>query len=373
LTIHPSPDLPYQLALLQVPHIGYVHAKTLSEHFGSAAQIFKAGIHELEKLEGIGEVRARSIKSFKEFSKVDKEIKFIQKYNIQCFFLTDEHYPKRLLNCYDPPTILFYKGNADLNASRIVAIVGTRNNTEYGKSVTEKLVKEFASLNCIIVSGLAFGIDSIAHRCALKYNIPTIGVVGHGLDTIYPQQNANLAKQMLKEGGMLTEFRSNTKPDKYNFPSRNRVVAGISDATIIVESGVKGGSVITAQLAYDYNRDVFAVPGRTVDIKSGGCNELIRNNVAILLQEPGQFAEVMGWTSEENNAKPPHQKQLFVDLSPEEKQVFDLLAKSEFLTIDELNFQSNISSSVLAGCLLQLEMKGVIILLPGKKYKLTER
>lgn len=367
-----SPDLPYQLALTEVPHIGYVQAKILNDHFGSAAAIFKAPQDQLERLERIGEVRARSIKSFRDFSKVENEIRFIQKYNIRTLYLTDKDYPQRLLNCYDPPTLLFYKGNADLNTSRAVAIVGTRNHTEYGKSMTEKLVRELASLSCLIVSGLAFGIDSIAHKCALKYHVPTVGVVGHGLDTIYPRQNSNLARQMLQEGGLLTEFRSNTNPDKHNFPSRNRVVAGITDATIIVESGIKGGSLITADLANGYNRDVFAVPGRTIDIKSGGCNELIRNNKAVLLQEPSHFTEIMGWADE----KKPFasvQKEIFVELSEDEKKIVDLLRKNEYLTIDELNFRSDVSASSLAASLLNLEMQGLLNALPGKRYRLTDQ
>jgi DNA processing protein len=367
----PSPDLPYQLALTEVPHIGYVQAKILNDHFGSAAAIFKAPQHQLEKLERIGQVRAKSIKSFRDFSKVEKEIKFIRKYNIQTLYLADKEYPQRLLNCYDPPTLLFFKGNANLNASRMVAIVGTRNNTEYGKSVTEKLVKELASLNCIIVSGLAFGIDSIAHKCALKFNVPTIGVVGHGLDTIYPSQNSNLARQMLRDGGLLTEFRSNTNPDKHNFPSRNRVVAGICDATIIVESGIKGGSMITADLANDYNRDVFAIPGKTTDVKSSGCNELIRNNKAVLLQEPAQFSEIMGW-ADEKKPMGPVQKDIFVDLSEDETKIIDLLKKNQFLTIDDLNFQTCISASTLAASLLNLEMQGVLKVLPGKRFTMTD-
>jgi DNA processing protein len=363
--------LKFKLGLSEVPHIGYVHAKLLSEHFGSAEEIFKAGKKQLERLENIGEVRARSIKSFHDFSNAEREIQFIKKYGIRCLYLKDKDYPQRLLNCYDPPTILFYKGNADLNASRVVSIVGTRENSEYGKSFTERLIKTLAACNCIIVSGLAFGIDSIAHRCALKYEIPTIGVVGHGLDTIYPRENAGLAKQMLGTGGILTEFRSKTDPDKFNFPSRNRIVAGMSDATIIVESGVRGGSIITADLANNYNRDVFAVPGRTTDAKSGGCNRLIRENKAVLLTDPEQFIEAMGWLDGEKN-KAVFQRKLFVPLSEEEKKIVELLRNNENVPIDELNFRSGISAGTLAGILLHLEMAGVLKALPGMRYKLMD-
>src|SRR5688500_11470856 len=261
-------ELIYQLSLTQVPYIGAVHAKKLCETFGSASAIFNASQKELENVEFIGTIKAKSIKKFRDFAAAEKEIRFIEKYAIKGLFLTSPEYPQRLLNCFDPPTMLFYRGSADLNAPKIVAIVGTRNNSEYGKNFTEKLIKTLARMNVIIVSGLAFGIDAIAHKCSLKYKLPTIAVVAHGLDTIYPEENTNLAKQIIKDGGLLTEFQSNTKPDRHNFPSRNRVVAGISDATIVVESGLKGGSTITANMAWDYHRDVYAVPGRSIDTKS---------------------------------------------------------------------------------------------------------
>ncbi|MGE5518345.1 MAG: DNA-processing protein DprA, partial [Candidatus Dadabacteria bacterium] len=265
-------DLLYQLALTLVPNIGDVHAKILVQHFGDAKSIFRAKESTLEKLEGIGTVRARSIKEFNDFHLAEEELKFVEKFNIRTFFLTDEDYPKRLLNCYDSPTLLYYKGTANLNASRMIAIVGTRSNTDYGKQFTEKLVKELAEYNVTIVSGLAFGIDAIAHKAALKNNLPTIGVVGHGLRKMYPADHATLAREMISNGGgVLTEFFSETQPDKHNFPLRNRIVAGLTDATVIVESAVKGGSMITAKLADGYNRDVFAVPGRTIDKVSSGC------------------------------------------------------------------------------------------------------
>ncbi len=261
-------DLLHQLALTLVPNIGDVHAKILVQHFGDAPSVFEAKVSQLEKIEGIGTVRARSIKHFNDFATAEKELKFIEKFKIKTLFINDKDYPRRLLNCYDSPTLLFYKGTADLNVSKIVAIVGTRSNTDYGKVFTEKLVKDLSTHNILIVSGLAFGIDSFAHKAAIKNNLKTIGVVGHGLDKIYPTEHTALAKDMIKEeGGILTEFFSGTKPDKHNFPLRNRVVAGLCDATVIVETNIKGGSMITAKLADAYNRDVFAVPGRTIDKK----------------------------------------------------------------------------------------------------------
>lgn len=361
----------YKLSLTRVSQIGDVQAKNLLEQFGTAEAVFKASPQLLEKVKDVGTIRARNIKSFRDFSEAERELEFTRKYGISCLTMGDETYPRRLLNCYDPPAVLFFKGTADLNSSRLVAIVGTRNNTDYGKFFTEKLIRSLADANCIIVSGLAYGIDTIAHKCALKTGIATIGVVGHGLDTIYPSQNTGMAKQMLKNGGLLTEFWSNTKPDKHNFPSRNRVVAGITDATIIIESGIKGGSLITGDVAWGYNRDVFAVPGRTIDPKSGGCNELIRNNKAIMLTEPDQFLETMKW----NDVKKPGaplQKEMFLELTEEEIKVVELLKTAEQLNIDELNFRAGISSSSLSSALLNLEMRGLLQALPGKRFRLVD-
>ncbi len=359
----------YQLALTLVPNIGDVHAKILVNLFGNASSVFKAKKRELEKIEGIGRIRAQSIKDFTDFSLAEKEVDFIRKFSIQCFFLTDKDYPQRLLNCYDSPTMLFYKGKADLNTSKVVGIVGTRNNTEYGKSFTEKLVKELAIQNVLVVSGLAFGIDAIAHKAALKHGLPTVGVVGHGLDKIYPSENTALAKDMVRhQGGILTEFFSGTKPDKHNFPLRNRVVAGLCDATIVVETDIKGGSMITAKLADAYNRDVFAPPGRTTDKKSSGCNYLIKNNKAILLSEAAELIEVMGWTEKKPKAK--KQKEIFIELSADEKQIIQLLQEKESVHIDELNLKTSLSSSAVAAAILNLELQGVVGSMPGKMYRM---
>lgn len=363
-------ELLHQLALTLVPNIGDVQSKILVQHFGDAGSIFKAKKSTLEKIEGIGAIRATSIKEFNDFHIAEKEMGFIEKYKIRTFFLTDKDYPIRLLNCYDSPTLLFYKGSADLNASKILAIVGTRTNTDYGKQFTEKLVKELSQQNITIISGLAFGIDSMAHKAALKNNLLTVGVVGHGLDKIYPFEHAGLAKDMIKNGGgILSEFFSGTKPDKHNFPLRNRVVAGLSDATVIVETNIKGGSMITGNLADAYNRDVFAVPGRTSDTKSSGCNHLIKNNKAILLTDADELLEVMGW-KEKSKTKAKKQKELFIELTPEERQVVQLLQEKEMVSIDEINLSSGLSSSTIAAAILNLELQNVVASLPGKMYKL---
>ncbi|HLK29805.1 MAG TPA: DNA-processing protein DprA [Puia sp.] len=363
-------ELLYQLALTQVPNIGCVRAKILIANLGDASLVFKTKKSQLEKIEGIGEIGAKSIFNFKDFSRAEEEIAFIKKYKITPLFINDKNYPQRLLNCYDPPTILFYKGTANLNASKIIAVIGTRNNSDYGKHATEKLIKELSGENILIVSGLAFGIDGIAHKASLKNNLHTIGVLAHGLDSIYPPEHNSLAKNMTKQGGLLTEFMSGTKPDRHNFPGRNRIVAGMSDATIVIETSLKGGSMITAELANGYNKDVFAFPGKITDSKSAGCNHLIKNNKAILLTDAQQLVEAMGW-EEKQKAKPKKQKELFIELSHEEKIIIDLLNEKQMLHIDELNFKSGLSSSAVAAAILSLELQSIVSSLPGKMYALN--
>ena len=365
-----STELTYQIALGLVPNIGDIHAKALINHFGTAEAIFFARKKELEALEGIGTIRAACIKSFHDFEKAEEEIQFIKKYKITPLFITGKNYPQRLLNCYDSPSMLYYKGNTDLNSSKIVAIVGTRNNNEYGKNICEKLVEELAAEEVIIVSGLAFGIDSIAHKAALKNEMKTIGVLAHGLDRVYPSQNSSLAKQMITNGGLLTEFRRLTKPDRQNFPSRNRIVAGISDAVIVVETGIKGGSLITAELGNGYNKDVFAFPGRVNDTKSEGCNFLIKNNKAALITSAKDLLENMGW-KKKNVTSAAKQRELFIELTADEKTVVDILQSQEQVHIDELYLKSKLNSSAVAAALLMLEMQGVVASLPGKMYKIN--
>lgn len=363
-------DLLFQLALTQVPNIGCVHAKILTEHFGTAEKIFNAKKSTLEKIEGIGEVRANSIKQFSAFKEQEDEIDFIEKYKIKPLFLADKEYPQRLLNCYDPPTLLFYRGTANLNTSKIISVIGTRSNSDYGKMITEKIMEDIAPLEPLIVSGLAYGIDAIAHKYAVKHQLPTVAVLAHGLDTIYPSQHKSLAKDMIAgNGGLLTEFRKETKPDKHNFPTRNRIVAGMCDATIVIETGKKGGSMITANLANSYNRDVFAVPGKTTDAKSEGCNYLIQNNKAVLITSGTDVIEQMGWQSKQKNTK-ARQKELFIELSEDEKLVYQLLLKKENMHIDEINLHCSVSSSAIAAALLSLELQGIVQSLPGKLYAL---
>lgn len=361
-------ELHYQVALTLVPDLGPIRARLLIAHFGSASALFCAKKKEISQVEGIGDNCARSVKIWNDFNLVEAEILFINKHQIQPLFITDQKYPQRLLNCYDPPTLLYYRGHADLNSPRIISIIGTRNHTEYGKQVTEQLINSLQTQQVQIISGLAFGIDAIAHRNALLFDIPTIGVLGHGLDSIYPIQHKLLAKEMIHRGGLLTEFRKNTGPDKHNFPKRNRIVAGMADATIVIETAIKGGSMITAELAHSYNRDVFAVPGKITDTKSSGCLQLIQQNKAILLTCGEQLIEVMGWEEKKKAIK--KQRALFIELSEEEKIIVDLLTKKGSMPIDEIYLQSKLSSSKVASVLLSLELQNLISSLPGKMYNL---
>ena len=368
-------ELLYQIALTLVPNIGPVQAKILLQHC-EPEEIFHAKASFLEKLEGIGPVRAASLKKFTGFSEAEEEIKFIERFNIKALFLTDKEYPKRLLNCYDSPTLLYYKGDADLNAAKIIAVIGTRNNTDYARQATEKIISELSVQQVTIVSGLAFGVDAIAHNSALKNGLSTIGVLAHGLDQVYPLEHHNLAGEMVKNnGGILSEFRRRIKPDKHNFPSRNRIVAGMSDATIVIETDIKGGSMITAELANGYNKDVFALPGRVTDNKSAGCNYLVRTNKAILLTEAQELIDTMGWAlrqaQDKMKALPKKQKELFIELSPEEKILVDILKEKDSVAIDEINGKSGLSSSNVAAAILNLELQNVIVSLPGKLYRLT--
>ena len=255
----------------------------------------------------------------------------------------------------------------------MVALIGTRSNTDYAKQVTEKLVKELAAQKCVVVSGMAFGVDAIAHKSAVKNNTPTVGVLAHGLDQVYPSEHTHLAKEIIKnEGGLLTEFRSKTKPDRHNFPSRNRIVAGMCDATIVIETDIKGGSMITAELANGYNKDVFAIPGKINDTKSTGCNYLIKTNKAVLLTDTEQFLLSMGWLPTANQRKTKKaQRELFIELSPDEKMIVNLLTEKETISIDDLNQQSGLSSSAVAAAILNLELQNVVVSLPGKLYRLS--
>ncbi len=361
-------ELLYHIALTLVPNIGDVHTKILVEHYGSAEKVFKARKSELDKLPGIGEIRAKSIKEFSLFARAEEELNFIEKYKIRAFTLHDQHYPKRLLNCYDAPTILYFRGNADLNTEKIISIIGTRNNTDYGKETVREIIEALASFKVLIVSGLAYGVDSVSHKFAIKNDLPTVGILAHGLDRIYPPAHKTLAKEMLSNGGLLTDFISGSNPDKQNFPKRNRIVAGMADAVLVIETGIKGGSMITAEIANSYNKDVFAIPGRTGDAKSEGCNYLIKSNKAVLTTSGQDIVEFMNWDLQKIKQKP--QRQLFIELSPDEKIIVDILKQQDAIHIDDLYVKSGLKSSAVAAATLNLELQNVLQSLPGKIYKL---
>jgi DNA processing protein len=359
----------YLLSLTRVPDLGNILSRLLLEHFGSATAIFNARLKELAVVDGIGEYRAGQIKKFKDHHGSETELTAIADKKIQLLFITDEGYPKRLRNCADAPLLLFYRGRANLNHARTISIIGTRHHTEYGRWATEQLIRDLLPYQVMIISGLAYGIDAIAHKTALQQQIPTIGVLAHGFQTIYPRLHRSLAQEMIEQGGLLTEFLYHELPDRHHFPQRNRIVAGMADATIIIETAIKGGSMITADLAFQYNRDVFALPGRINDFRSTGCLQLITDNKATAFINTTQFLETMGWL--EIKKKKTTEKKLFYDLTTNEQIILSLLQEHDSMHIDEIYLKSRLSSSELAAAILNLELQNIIIPLPGKYYRVS--
>lgn len=340
-------------------------------YFGDAEAIFNAPKSKLIKVPGIGEKTVAGINFEAALQKAESELKFIEKNNIDVIFYTDSRYPKRLKNCIDAPILLYSKGNADFNVKNVISIVGTRNATEYGKELCRQLVEELRDYDVLVLSGLALGIDVAAHKECLKNNVTTVGVLGHGLDRMYPAANRSTADKMLQNGGLLSEYPSETIPDRENFPQRNRIVAGMADATIVIEAGIKGGALITAEIANSYNRDVFAFPGRVDDTYSEGCNFLIRNNKAALLMCAADLAYSMGW-EKPDIAKPIEQFMLPLDLSANEQIIFNMMQQQKgAVGIDEITLYTNMPTSQIAMNLLNMEMQGYIRALPGKMYKLS--
>lgn len=355
----------YAISLTQVPQIGSFHTKLLIDHFGSAKAVFNAGPECLEMVPGIGSVRAKNIRGFRNFKKAEKEMDFIDRFHISPLLLQDDHYPKRLKHCEDPPLVLFFKGNADLNAGKTLSVVGTRKQTEYGCANVEAYVEGLAQPDLLVISGLAYGIDQIAHRAALQHGLPTVGVLASGMNIIYPAAHTALAREMTTHGGLLTEFLSGTKPEKQNFPRRNRIVAGMCDALLVAETDIKGGSMITADIAAGYHREIFAIPGRLHDRKSAGCNSLIRDNKARLTLHPSDLLEQMNWASTKPKAK---QADLFGELGVTEARIVQILSGTEPMHIDWLMAAAGLTRGTLYGTLLHLEMAGLIIQLPGGRW-----
>ncbi|PKP52564.1 MAG: DNA-protecting protein DprA [Bacteroidetes bacterium HGW-Bacteroidetes-1] len=360
-------QLLYKIGLTLIPGVGDIVGKKLVAYCGGPEAVFREKKIHLDKIPGIGAQTISSIVNQKVLLRAEEEMAFIQKKEIVPLFYLDKSYPKRLQHCADGPILLYYKGNVDLNHQRVIGIVGTRNATEYGKHICDQLVEELASDQVMVVSGLAYGIDTCAHRAAVKYNLPTIGVMAHGLDRVYPAANKGLADRMLNNGGLLTEFMHMTNPDRENFPRRNRIVAGMIDALVVIESAKRGGALITADIANSYSRDVFAIPGRVGDMYSEGCNYLIRTNKAALLEHAVNIRYLMGWDQLKNNIS--GQTKLFREFSANEQQLLDAFGDDKECGIDDIMLRSSFPASKLAGILLTLEFDGVLVALPGKKYK----
>lgn len=359
----------YQIALTLIPNIGDVLAKNLVSYCGGVEAVFKEKKSKLLKIPGIGEFSADSICGFQSFERAEQELAFIQKHKIKPLFYLDDAYPFRLKEIYDAPCMLYYLGNADLNNLKIVSIVGTRKASEYGKAFTEKLVADLAEQNCLILSGLALGIDGYAHRAAVKNNLATVGVLAHGLDRIYPAAHKKLAAQMVENGGLLTDFPSGTIPDAPNFPSRNRIVAGMCDVLVVVETALKGGSRITAEIANSYNKDIMALPGRVNDEYSTGCNHLIRVNKASIITCAQDLFELMNW--QDSSAVKPVQQSLTFDLEPDDLLIVNYIKQKNKVGIDDISFDLQMNQSEVLMRLLQLEFKGVLRSLPGKFFELN--
>lgn len=358
-----------EIALTFIPKIGDVTARNLVNYFGSAEAVFKLSRKELQAIPGIGEKITDAIVNHRSFERAEQEMKFIEKYKIQALSCMDEKYPKRLKSCIDAPFLIYFKGNADLNKQKVVSVVGTRNATDYGKEICSRLIEDLKVHDPLVVSGLAYGIDSVAHRESVKNGVSTVGVMGHGLDRIYPAQHRDLAEKMIAHGGLLTEFSSGTIPDRENFPKRNRIIAGMSDVTIVVEASIKGGALITAEIANSYNRDVFAFPGKVNQPYSEGCNHLIKTTRANLITGVKDLEYLLGW--EEVKRDKEKQLSLLLNLTDEEQKIAGALQEKSTLGVDDLALLTSLPLSKLAVTILGMEMQGLVTALPGKMYKLA--
>ncbi|MCM0665476.1 DNA-processing protein DprA [Flavobacterium tyrosinilyticum] len=355
------------LALLKVDGVGDIMGKKLLNSFGDASAIFKAKSSQLAAVDGIGSVLLKNLKDKSVFEKADKELSFIKNNNIQISFFQDENYPERLKHCIDAPILIFTAGNLDFKNKKIISIVGTRQITSYGTDFCKKLIEDIAPLDPVIVSGFAYGVDIVAHQAAMDFNLQTVGVLAHGLNQIYPRTHKKYMARMEEKGGFITEFWSDSNPDKEKFVRRNRIVAGMTEATIVIESADKGGSLITANMANDYNRDVFAVPGRVTDKYSQGCNNLIKTQKANVLTSAADLIYMLNWDIKENPKT--IQKQLFVELEPVEQKVYDFLQKNGKELLDLIAIECEIPIFKLSGILIGMELKGVIRPLPGKLFE----
>ena len=360
-------DLFHLLALQQIEGIGDIMAKKLIAHCGNAEAVFKTKTSQIAAIDGIGSILLKNLKNKTVFEKAEQELQFIKSNEIKVSYFQDENYPDRLKHCIDGPVLLFTSGNIDLKNKKTISIVGTRQITSYGMEFCRKLIEDLAPLDPVIISGFAYGVDIFAHQLAMEHDLQTIGVVAHGLNQIYPKNHKKYVAKVEQNGGFMTEFWSSSNPEKENFVRRNRIVAGISEATIVIESADRGGSLITANIANDYNRDVFAVPGRTTDKYSQGCNNLIKTQKANVLTSAADLIYILNWDIE-SKAKPV-QKQLFVTLEDDEQKVYDYLLKNGKELMDIIALRCDFPIYKISGMLLNMELKGVIRPLPGKLFE----
>lgn len=365
-------ELLMKIALNSAPNIGPKLIRRLVSYAGGVEGVFREKKKFLEKIPGIGEVKAASFNKDEILKKAEKELKFIRKEGIEVLFYLDKNYPARLRECEDGPVIINVKGAVDFNVPKVISLVGTRNATDYGKGCAEEIVAYLGNRypDLLVVSGLAYGIDITAHKAALKNNLKTIAVLGHGLSFMYPSMHKNYAKKIGEQGALVSEFLSDQKPEPGNFVSRNRIIAGLADASVVVESAVKGGALITADIANSYNREVFAVPGRSTDTHSAGCNMLIRQNKAALAEQGVDIEEAMGWYLE-NKKRIPVQKELFTTLNPVEEKIMKYLTENGDMLLDEISISLDIPVAMTSATLLNLEFSGLVKTLPGKCYRRT--
>jgi DNA processing protein len=364
-------DLIYQIGSTLIKGIGNITAKQAIETLGHVSLLFTEKAQRLERIPGISRKIIAEIHRPEVLQRAEQELAFIEKNRITTLFIQDEDYPHRLKECVDAPILLYFKGNAHLNAQKIISIVGTRNASPYGKEMTNLLIQDIVKTypETVVVSGLAYGIDICAHKAALKNHLSTVGVLAHGLDRIYPPAHRNVAVEMLEEGGLLTDYMSDTNPDRQNFVKRNRIVAGISDCTLVVESADKGGALITASIADSYNKDVFAIPGKVTDSWSTGCNSLIKYKKAALITCAQDLFREMCWDETQTKQNPVVQRTLFPNLTPEEQTVVDRLTDRQ-VQLNTLCIELNLPVSQLSPLLFELEMKGIVRCMPGGMYRL---
>lgn len=362
-------DLPYKIALTKIPLVGAVTAKNLISYCGGVEEVFRAKKKDLLKIPGVGEQTAENILNQKVLEQAEREIEYNEQNGIHSFFYLDKNYPQRLRGYHDAPVMLFYKGTANLNHHRIVGVIGTRKPSSHGVSSCEEITESLLTYKPLILSGLAYGIDIAAHRKSLELGLETIAVLGHGLANVYPAHHRQTAMEITRHGGLLTEFGSHVSPERENFPMRNRIVAGLCDALIVVESATRGGSLITARQANGYNKEVFAMPGRVKDKHSQGCNMLIKRGFAHLVENADDVARVMRWELKDKNSL-ADQPELFYELSDHEKIVIDLIHQADEMGVDQLSYRTNIATNEMSALLLTMEFKGLVRSLPGKRYVL---